>query len=260
MTLTQIFSASICHSDDLLKLYNALLSRSYRAAKSNWVDRVYEQNLIRWARKDGLWRSHGADLLIIGNNKCQIKQSSFQQDFLTVILRSSLMFAMSAVDKILHEAVSKNFMKLVKSEEIDRLTSIPISQSYSIAIESRKRKGKGGKVKARPGHMLKEHVLQEIYKHSFLGNRRVEEICSMCEKKKVFSLFANHINDGSTADQISKRWASLYIKRNHIVHECDMVRKEKAKRIDFNKVNTKKVIEDIGFVKKFGLFLAAELN
>jgi hypothetical protein len=57
---------------------------------------------------------------------------------------------MSAVDKILHEAISKHFAKLAKDESLDDLVDISLSKAYSIAQHARLRTGKGGKKKKRP--------------------------------------------------------------------------------------------------------------
>jgi hypothetical protein len=259
MKLSAIFAEGIAASDLLLAYYCSLCSPKAKKPKSTWVDKFYSSKVIYWPKKDNFWHAscRDANILLVGNAKSMIPDSSFHHDRIVVLLRSSLVMAMAAVDKILHEAISANFGKLLSSGDLDSLANIPLSDSYQIAIKSRE--SKGG-VAVRPGHMFKEKVLVELYKRTFLSAQQVERVSSTCGKKSVFTEYSKSIKGAQTPQQLKDRWSELYERRNAIAHECDMVRKEKTKKIHFNSIQEKAILNDIAFIKSFGAFLAVELQ
>jgi hypothetical protein len=45
-----------------------------------------------------------------------------------------------------------------------------------------------------------------------------------------------------------------------MAHECDIVRKSKAKKIHFQKISETELKSDIAFIRAFGKYLAGELG
>jgi hypothetical protein len=262
MKLLDIFNESIKLADNLLTLYNTILAKRKRSAKKSWIDKLYSNRIISWRKKDGAWRSFGKDILIIGKKTDSNSQNIFKQEYLCVLLRTSLVMAMSAVDKILHEAVSKNFVALAKDGKLDKnkIISFPVLDAYRIAIESRKRSGKDGKTKIRPGHKIKEVVIREIFKSTFLPTNDLERICSLFDKGNIFSLYKTNRALTKGAKELKIKWSVIYKHRNNIAHECDIVRKQKARKIHFNNLKPNNIINEINFVKDFGNFIARELE
>ncbi|MGH7942261.1 MAG: hypothetical protein ACREDS_12135, partial [Limisphaerales bacterium] len=107
-----------------------------------------------------------------------------------LILRSALVSAMAAVDKILHEAFSKHFTSLARLGILDRFVKFKVSKAYQIALSARQPAGAGGK---RPGHDIKTEVLSEIYKDSYLATQKLQEVCGACEQNGIFSLYADSL-------------------------------------------------------------------
>jgi hypothetical protein len=181
-----------------------------------------------------------------------------------VFLRAALVLMMAAVDKILHEAISNHFATLVRTEQLDKLVQIELSRAYQIAQAARKRTGKGGKVKRRPGHDIKAEVLAKIYRDSYLSIRRLNDVCAACDKNGIFSRYAEHRKKLGKKTRSPKwlqdRWSRINQRRNQIAHECDIKRQAKMRKAHFNAVDGPDFKRDITFVKNFGTFLAAELD
>jgi hypothetical protein len=168
--------------------------------------------------------------------------------------------SMAAIDKLLHEALSKHFVAVVKRGKLDDLLTLELSKSYRIAIESRVRKGKGGKIRSRPGHKFKAAVLNKLYQVSFLSSRQLQRICAACGKERIFDKYGQTMSRRQSAKRLQERWSRLYARRNHIVHECDIMRKSRARKVHFHPSTSSELNKDIEFVKKFGLFLARVLE
>lgn len=260
MKLRDIFTEAIKDADNLVLLYDSLLTANQRQIRPEWRDRFFKAQLVSWPKKGGLWRSKNDKVLIIGNDKAQLSHLSFSADCLSVFLRAALVLAMAAVDKVLHEAVSKNFASLAKSGELDDLVQIKLSKVYQISQAARVRKGKGGKVKSRPGHKIKAEVLARIYSDCYLSTRKLQEICAACGEKSIFAQFAVSRQRNERAQQLQDRWSQIYQRRNRIAHECNIVRKAKTGRIRFHELEPRQIKNDIIFTKRFGRFIARGLN
>ena len=260
MDLDKVFNSAIKPADMLIVLYESLLTNNTRAIRSEYKTRAFTSKIVPWPQQDGLWRSKGHSILILGNDNSKLSHHSFSPDSLSVFLRSALVLAMAAIDKLLHEAVSNNFSRLAREGTIDRFAHIDVSTCYQISLSARERKGKGGKIKTRPGHKIKAEVLQQIYTDSFLSSRRVEEVSSALGKKKIFSIFGNTLHPSQTHEQVKAKWISLYRRRNQIAHEGDIVRKSKGRVLDLNRIRFGDIKKDIDFIKAFGTFLAGQLQ
>lgn len=259
MRLLDVFDAAIKDAEHLRVLYSALLTTNQRAIRSEWATRFFSAKLNSWPKQNGLWRSANANVLIVGTKAANVSHQHFQHEALAVLLRSSLVLYMAAVDKILHEALSKHFATLAKNESLDELVDISISRAYAIAQNARIRKGKGGKIKKRPGHELKAAMLSDIYKDSYLKTSNLEKVCAAVGKKQIFQLYSK-AHQPQTAQQVKTSWSRLYIHRNRIAHECDMIRKAKPRRAAFHPVDSKSIMAEIDFIREFGHFLACQLD
>ncbi len=259
MKLADTFTAAIGDAEHLRLLYKTILTSNQRAIRPEWADRFYRARLNTWPRQDGLWRSSNANVLIVGTNAAAVTHQTFQPQSLAVLLRSSLVLYMAAVDKILHEALSKHFATLAKSKSLDELVDIKISRAYAIAQHARIRTGKGGKKKKRPGRQLKAVMLEDIYKDTYLKTSNLEKFCAACGKRMIFQLFSE-THPAQTAQQAKDRWSRLYRYRNRIAHECDMLRMAKPRRANFHPVAVTEIERDMDFIKDIGCFLARALD
>jgi len=260
MKLTDIYSEAIKQSDALVMLYDSLLTKNSRSMRADLKKRFIAAKLVQWPQRAGLWRSKNDSLLIVGTDDSRLSHKSFGSEALSILLKSALVFALAAVDKILHEAISIHFAALAKSGEIDDLVHIELSKAYEVARSARVRRGKGGKIVPRPGHKLKEEVLKQIYSGSYLSLRYLQKICAACGKDKIFSKYSKRLNATQTAQELQKNWTRTYYRRNCIAHECDIVRKAKARNIHYHNIGVQEIKADIYFAKMFGAFLADELK
>jgi hypothetical protein len=258
MELRTIFQEAIRHSDSLVRLYNLLLTKNQRAIRPEWARRFRKAKLVNWSHGENLWRSKNDELLIIG--KGNLSHQVFSPEALSVLLMSSLAMAMAAVDKILHETISYNFSHLGKNGQLDEFASIDLSKAYEIAYSARERRGRGGRKKSRPGHKLKEEVLQQIYMNSYLSARNLQRICSLKKKKNIFDRYSKVSTAHIAARELKRYWERIYHHRNCFAHECNIIRKAKAQKVRFYKLSHKQLIEEIEFVKNFGLFLSRDLQ
>lgn len=260
MKLTDTFSQAIKQAKDLVALHDLLLTENERAIRKDWANSFYQAHLVNWPRKAGLWRSRNPRLLIIGRKDAGHSHDTFSADALCVLLRSALVLSLAAVDKILHEAIAKHFVTLAKTKALDDLVDFKLSKAYEIAQGARLRRGKGGKVKTRPGHKIKAEVLRQVYGDTYLSVRRLQQITAACDRDKIFTRFSKTFNPEEQPKILQDRWSRVYLRRNQIAHECDIVRKAKQRKVHFHVIRPQQIKDDIAFAECFGTFLARELE
>src|SRR3989344_1158287 len=258
MKLLDFFNESTIHAKRLIELHDALDFSDLRT-RSEWRNKLFEKDIVPWGKRQGVWRSINTDknILILGAEA----QQSFQENIKiqrAMLLEYALVMMLAAIDKMLHEATtSRNFAELLKSEKLDDfIKNFPVSEAYSIAMESRKRRGHGGKKKSRPAMKIKEAVSAKLYELSFLGTNHLEKICAAKGVSKIFSKYATHMGRKS-AKPLRDQWSLICKRRNAIVHECNIKRTKKSpKIIRFDLVTSTELRKNIDFAEKFGKFLA----
>jgi hypothetical protein len=260
MKLTDMFLQAIRHAKKLVTLHDLLLTGNERGIRKDWADSFYKAHLVNWPQKAGLWRSRNPIILIVGRADTGFSHDIFSADSHCILLRSALVLSLAAVDKILHEAISKHFVALTKNRALDDLVDLKLSKAYAIAQGARRRKGKGGKVKSRPGHKIKAEVLTQVYGDTYLSIRRLQQVAAALGKDKIFTRFSKTLNPSEQPQVLQDRWSRIYLRRNQIAHECDIVRKAKQKKTHFHSVHPQQMKDDISFAEQFGTFLARELE
>ena len=264
MTLTEFFNKSTIHAERLVAFYDELDFHE-KKTRSEWRNKLFSKGtrIVDWGKKAGVWRA--IDL----NNSIQIlgrqANKAFLEDLLDrrpMLLQFALVMMLAAIDKMLHQAIiSKNFVQLLRSGRLDNLAkNFPPSEAYGIAMESRIRRGPGGRQKPRPANKIKELVSARLYELSFLSTRYLEEVCAVNGADSIFTKYATHVNRKG-AEPLRKQWSLIYKKRNTIVHECGITRtKISPKKIRFDVFTAAELKKDIDFSKRFGKFLANELG
>lgn len=264
MELTKFFEESMVHARRLVELHDALnLDFHDKRTRSEWRDKLFRDSIVPWRKRQGVWRllSKDNNVQILGTDSSKPFQEIIKDERL-MLLQYSLVMTLAAIDKMLHQATtSKNFVELLKSGKFDNLIrNFPPSEAYGIAMDSRKRRGKGGARKVRPAVKMKEKISSKLYEMTFLGTLQLEEVCAAHGKNKIFTKYAAHIGRKG-AEPLRKRWSSIYKKRNTLVHECNILRSKKSPKImRFEVIHPEDVKKDIDFAENFGKFLAEQLN
>lgn len=262
MKHTIYFEKSTIYAKRLRELFDALEFHEKRT-RSEWRDKLFKYHLVEWGTRSGVWRCVSADkkVQIVGTDT----QKIFQENLAAarpVLLQQALVMMLAAVDKILHQATTtKKFVQLLRSGKLDDIVkNFAVSDAYGIAMESRKRRGRGGKIQPRPANRIKEVVSVKLYELSFLGTSNLEKICAANGVNQVFTAYAKHLKRKSP-ELLKKQWSLIYRRRNTIVHECNVLRtKISPKKIRFEAINPVELKKDLDFVEDFGKFLAEKLS
>src|SRR3989344_3185516 len=149
MKLTAFFDESTIHAKQLVELHDALDFREKRT-RSEWRDKLFNNGIVDWGKREGVWRNVSTDgrVQIVGSNAKKAFKDNLS-DRRSMLLQHALVMMLASIDKLLHQAtISKNFVQLLRAGKFDNLMkNFPASETYEIAMESRVRRGYGGKTK-----------------------------------------------------------------------------------------------------------------
>lgn len=259
MKLSEVHTTALLPANKLHDLYDKLLTTNKKKIRPELARKFYDAKLNKWPQHAGLWRSENASVVIFGTDAANLDHHDFTSDALLILLKAALVMQMAAIDKILHDAILKRFTKLTKDCRLDDLAHITLSESYQVAVDSQKRSGKGGRVRKRPSARLKAEVIDDLYRKSFLSLKDLKKIAALCGKKDIFTLYRSHSKSRHSMKSLENTWVRIYANRNHIAHECDIVRKTKARKVHFNDYSATEIKRDLAFVEDFGSFLGKVL-
>lgn len=260
MKLSYLFSNSIQHSKHLFDLYVVLNNLKSKRLRDEWEDKFFENKLAKWPKSKGLDRVFGDELMLIGSRIKILKIKTHKEIYEELLLRSALVFGMAAFDRLMHEIVLKDFSGFCKREIMNDLAKLPISKSYQIAQIARRRTGKGGQRKRRPGNDFKREISEILFTKPFLGSAEIEKICKGAEIENIWKNYGKTLTPISSGEALKANWNKLYQRRNHIAHELDVERSLKPKSLKFKEISSSEVKSAFELIEGLGNFIISEIE
>jgi len=220
-----------------------------RDGRSDWLDKFKE--LMHWPKNESVTRIDGKDknsLLII---RCSvgIDRTHFAQEYTGDILRSSVVAAISALDKYMHDIVVEKCWALLNGPEknIPKALSelkVPVLTTKKALDEMRSNSN------ARPGSQVKLQIQEMLHREfTFQNVSGVENGAKILGVKDFWRKVADKMPE--SPGEVQNKLKKVARRRNKIVHEADIVRKISAKRISQNQIDRTEARELVAWVKKF---------
>jgi hypothetical protein len=165
--------------------------------------------------------------------------------------RSSLVYAVAALDTYLHQLVYKEISNVRSAGELPSSLArfeIPFGDIATLADAVVDNQRRTPKKRIRPWVKAKNALLQELLKDTFQNFDQVSRALSMTGMKRPWEAIGNSI--GMTPDQIRERLRSITNRRNQIVHEGDFVRALRPRSIRRNLAKRDEFRADIDWIAK----------
>jgi hypothetical protein len=111
------FKLSIERSKRFLMLYKILNNDRKRDVRADWSSRFKE--FMRWPANEEIIRidGHNRNSMLILRARLGISSSEFEHEILSELLRASVVTAVSALDRYMHDLVMKNIWSLLDKGE-----------------------------------------------------------------------------------------------------------------------------------------------
>jgi len=248
MSAKSTFDIAINRSEHFLTIYDLLHNQRKRAVKSNWTRNF--KLFMGWKIRDPITRIDGKSSMLIIQNMPQLKPSHFDHNYVSELLRASVVAAVSALDRYMHDLVLENSWKLLSKSE----ANIPkeLKKLNIPALEVKRALTKIKKdPKARPGNQIKKAIQVELHSSTFQGSGGIDKCVALLGVANFWTNVSNLIqgNPGSKAvqDQLNK----IVNRRNQIVHEADLERKISSKKDMLRDITRKNANDYVTWIRQF---------
>jgi hypothetical protein len=243
------FSLCIDRTNNLLLLYDILFDKRERKVRKDWSQNFC--SLMHWSTTEKFIRIDGKDSIIILKSSLNIDQKLFKTNQLDELLRSIIVYSVSALDRYFHDVLVEKVISILskKEEEIPKELknlNLPILSTKK-ALEKLKKDGK-----SRPGNILKSEIQIVLHDdYTFQNVHNIDKAIKMLDISDFWNRVGNEFSPKLTPIQIQNKIREISKRRNEIVHEADIVRKLRAKKPTLKSINRNKVEEYKIFIDNF---------
>jgi hypothetical protein len=246
-----LFNASIERPKHILRLYDLLHDSRSRSVRRDWAKSFKE--MMRWPKGEDIVRVDGKDKqsLLIMRQAVGIDRVHFSHDYLSELLRSVVVAAISSLDRYLHDLVVHHSWKLLSKADEDVPTelkklSIPVSVAKR-AIQQLKKDAK-----ARPGHIVKKAIQERLHReYTFQKPDDVLKASKMLGLEDFWTKVASKMPGTPKKEDVVATLRTIAKRRNEIVHEADLVLKTKAREITLRDITRADAENWINWMEEF---------
>ena len=241
------FKAAMKRAEYLLNIYDLVCDTRERRVRSDWSGKF--NNLMSWPEGENIVRVDGKDKksILIMREDVGISRDQFTHDYLSELLRATLVLAVSSLDRYMHDLVVERSWSLLnrKEEEIPaelKKIKIPILRTTKALAQLK------DDPKSRPGFIVKKAIQDILHReYTFQKPDDIQKAANMLGIKNFWKTVSKKINENDLQTKLKK----IAQRRNQIVHEADIVRKTKAREITVREIKRTEVDEDVKWIKKF---------
>jgi hypothetical protein len=225
------FDAAMERVNHLLRLYDVLHNIRSRKIRKDWAANFL--NLMRWPKDEAIVRIDGKERqsLLILRPSLGLDHTRFTHDYLSELLRSAVVATASALDRYIHDLVLHHSWALLQQHEdsippeLKKLTLPVLATKY--ALEKLR-----ADPQARPGHLVKAALQEHLHRdHTFQRPDDLARAARMLGVEDFWAKIAKLMPGTPAKGDVVEKLRVIAARRNQIVHEADIVRKMKAKKI-----------------------------
>lgn len=246
MTPRQAYTDTANRAMRMLRLHDGLINTRSRRIRNDWRESFCR--LMRWRLDTAIERVDSKDAILILRPEAGLATSDFTSDALDDLLRSALTFAVSALDRYVHELVVKNVISALKQSELngrqEQLT-IPAAMAIRLAqnVAATARAGNA----TRPSNEVRKAIQEELHRIPFQSWRDIEYAFHLIGVGGLAGRLQAQYGVGDfrpIRDQLNR----IVERRNHIVHEGDLVRHQRGGHIRSSPISRKYVEDSMNFL------------
>jgi len=247
------FNSAIKRSENLLQLFDLLAddrSRNVRKERAKTIKKI-----MRWPQRQKIKiiESKKMQSVLIMKETTQIDYNNFGTNYIDEILRAALVSAVSALDRYIHDLIVENCIKMLNQKEENipsGLKRLKLSLIVTKNVLLRMKRNNGDENKGtRPGFVLKKAIQDELHLKPFQSAEEIKNAMSIIGIKDLWPNISKVINPPLTQEAIKTSLKRIADRRNQIVHEADLFRKTRGKKISLREIKRRNVEQNITFIK-----------
>ena len=245
------FRTAMDRSEHLLKLYEILHDTRKRNVRFDWANKLKE--LMGWPAREEIVRVDGDNSIVILREESGINRDHFTHDILSELLRAALTFTVSSLDRYLHDVIVSKCWSLLDQTESNvprALRELPIPAYVTVKSLRRLRTAMSEGRQGRAGTIVKASIQEVLHKRTFQSPKEIEDAAQILGIEKIWIKVADKIAGNQTPQDIKRKLHKIVHRRNQIVHEADLYRKQRGE-LSTREISYKMTRSSISWIKDF---------
>lgn len=234
-----------------IRLYDGLINTRKRSIRADWKKSFCE--LMHWPQSADLDRVDSRDAVVVLRDGSNLTPDDFSKETLEDLLRASVTYGVSALDRYVHERVVKGFVSAYKNGSLTKQQKdfqMPVTLALGIAQNMHEARKK--EITTRPANEVRKAVQMTLHKRPFQSWREVEFGFRLLGCKDLGKAIREACGlDSSTADKIKSDLNRIVARRNRIVHEGDLSRHQRGGGVTIQDIQRKWVVDSLDFLDGF---------
>lgn len=251
MRVKATFDAAIIRSEHLLRLYELLQDTRQRSIRKEWSSKF--KALMHWPAEEKIVRVDGRERksILILRQELGIDRKHFSHEYLSELLRATVVTAVSALDRYVHDLVTHHCWSLLSKAE-DRIPSELAKLRLPVLATKRALEKLRANKTSKPGLLIRAAVQEVLHRdHTFQKPDAIKQAMRMLGITDFWSKVASQLAGSPTPEVVKNRLREIVDRRNQVVHEADVIRKTKAKRTTLRDISEKHARDAVKWIKEF---------
>lgn len=246
MTPKQAYDQIAARSRRMLRFHDGLVNTRKRAIRKDW--KVGFCHLMHWPQAAAIARVDSKGALIVLRADADLSPSDFTAAAVDDLLRSAMAVGIGALDRYVHERVSKGIVKALRASKLSgSQQKLTVSAELALRMTETLRSAHRDGVNVRPANEFRIAFQESLHRRTFQSSVEIDEAFRMIGIDGVWGTMQvrYHVADvkpiKSQLDDIARR-------RNLIVHEGDLVRHLRGGKPRLNPITKKYVHDSLDFI------------
>lgn len=235
----------------LLKYHDGLINTRQKAIRSDWKAKFCK--LMHWPQSSEIERVDSKDAVIVLRHSSSLTPDDFGTEALEDLLRSSITFGVSALDRYVHERVVKKFITAFRDSSLTKnQREFSLNATLAIQIVDKVRVSQRAGDEIRPANEIRKAVQETLHRRPFQSWREIEYGFSLIGCKNLAKeLRAAHSLSTNDTDELEIKLNKIVSRRNRIVHEGDLPRHQRGGQAYVQNIRRTWVEESLVFLRDF---------
>jgi hypothetical protein len=230
----------------LVRLCDGLTNRRSRRIRSDWKSSFCQ--LMHWPQGSDIERIDGKDAIIILREGCSLDEKDFGVEVLQELLRSALVLSVSALDRYIHERISKKIVTALRKGGLCKeQEEFSIPAALAIQVADRVVAARRNNTAVRPANEIRNAIQEILHKRTFQSWREVEEGFKLIGVSGLGGKLQTAYAVGNMKP-IYAQLNRIAHNRNRIVHEADLVLHKRGGKVRMHPISSIEVRTAIDFL------------
>lgn len=228
MTPLQAFEDTLDRARYFVRLRNGLVNVRKRGIRSDWKAKFC--SLMHWPASSGISRIDGNDAIIVLRDEAELQAQDFSSNATDELLRSALVYGLSAVDRYMHERVVRGIIPALRSTTLNQQQkdfSVPATEVMKMAQRAARASHAGEVV--RPANDLRNAIQELLHKRPIQSWREIDWAFKLLGETKLETKLKAALSVQDLGP-VKKTLGDINHRRNSIVHEGDLLKFKRAGR------------------------------